>query len=257
MVTLGSASFRKPTPRQSITFFVFFTSLTTISACFYVPAVIVMLQQMQTVVYSQLLFLNEAVFILKQLMKMKTKMRTHQSVTPGMLEKAMLGDEASFREIYDTISGLLYSICLKYSADKNDASDIFQEGFIKIFVNLTKFRDEGSFEGWAARIMANTCIDHLKKRKKELLSFPEEMPVDRHTTEQAGPEKLFMKDMFGLICKMPHGYRNTFSMFYLDGFNHKEIAIRQGITIGTSKAQLFRAKRYLQHLVGEEYQVAS
>ena len=167
-------------------------------------------------------------------------------VTPMLLKMASMGDEVAFRKIYNTIAGFLYSICLKYFPNKSEASDIFQDGVVKIFVNLGKFRGEGSFEGWAGRIMFTTCIDMLKKKKREFIDFGAELPDIMTATDPSGLEKLALNELFHVVEQMPPGYRNAFSMFYFHGLNHKEIANHLGISVGTSKAQLFRAKRYLQ-----------
>lgn len=176
-------------------------------------------------------------------------MYSSSSISPGLLKSATHGDAAAFRKVYDSIAGLLFKICLKYFPNRNDAGDVFQDGMIKIYRNLEKFRGEGSFEGWAARIMFTTCIDGLKRKKRDRISFRAELPENSWAIEQAGPGNLNMQDLIRQVQLLPHGYRTTFSLFYLDGLNHKEIAGRLGITVGTSKAQLFHARKYLQRTI--------
>src|SRR6201991_1298118 len=86
-----------------------------------------------------------------------------------LAEKAARGDDRSFQQIYDAIAGKMYSLCLRYAGNAEDANDWFQEGFVKLYKHLTAFRGEGSFEGWARRIFISTCLDGIKKRK---LLFP-------------------------------------------------------------------------------------
>ena len=150
--------------------------------------------------------------------------------------------------LYDKFSPKMYGVCLRYSGNEDDASDILQEGFIKVYKNLIKFRGEGSFEGWIRRIFVNTSIEHFRKKVK-LYNVTE---VQENTIEDTNLDALDMlatKDIIKLINELSPGYKAVFNMHVIEGYSHKEIADILGITEGTSKSQLARAKGVLKKLV--------
>jgi RNA polymerase sigma-70 factor (ECF subfamily) len=150
--------------------------------------------------------------------------------------------------LYDKFSPKMYGVCLRYAGNEDDASDILQEGFIKVFKNLSKFRGEGSFEGWIRRIFVNTSIEHFRKKVK-LYNVTE---VQENTIEDTNLDALDMlaaKDIINIINELSPGYKAVFNMHVIEGYSHQEIADIMGITEGTSKSQLARAKGVLKKLV--------
>ncbi|HJY22448.1 MAG TPA: RNA polymerase sigma factor [Hanamia sp.] len=150
--------------------------------------------------------------------------------------------------LYDKFSPKMYGVCLRYAGNEDDASDILQEGFIKVYKNLSKFRGEGSFEGWIRRIFVNTSIEHFRKKVK-LYNVTE---VQENTIEDTNLDALDIlaaKDIIKIINELSPGYKAVFNMHVIEGYSHKEIADIMGITEGTSKSQLARAKGVLKKLV--------
>lgn len=166
-----------------------------------------------------------------------------------LAEKAAHGDGLSFREIYDAIAGKMYSLCLRYAGNTEDANDWFQEGFVKLYKNLASFRGEGSFEGWARRIFVSTCIDGIKGRN---LLFPvpgdEAEPVAPDLT---GYDKLTNDDLIRLIRQLPDGYRTVVNLYMVEGYSHKEIGNMLHISEEGSRSQLFRGRVLLQKMLAE------
>lgn len=159
-------------------------------------------------------------------------------------------DEKSFRKIYDMLAGKMYSLCVRYAGNTNDANDLFQEGLIRLYKNLSKYQGTGSFEGWARRIFVNTCLDHLKNKQKLLfteLTTSLELPAN----DLNGVDRLSKADLLNVIQKLPNGYRLIVNLYLVEGYNHKEIAGMLGISEGTSKSQLSRAKTLLQKSIAE------
>ena len=147
--------------------------------------------------------------------------------------------------LYKKFSPKMYGVCLRYSGSVDDANDLLQEGFIKIFQNLTKFRGDGSFEGWIRRIFVNTSIEHFRKKVK-LYNVTE---VQENTTEDTALnilDTLAVKDIILLVNELSPGYKTVFNLHVIEGCSHKEIADILGITEGTSKSQLARAKGVLK-----------
>jgi RNA polymerase sigma factor (sigma-70 family) len=162
-----------------------------------------------------------------------------------ILAAAIQGDEAAFRQIYDLLSGKMYSLCIRYAGNTNDANDLFQEGIIKLYRSLSTYKGAGSFEGWARKIFVNVCLDSIKKKKRMLTA-----ELTDHTDMQAGDrtglDKVKQDKLMAIIQQLPDGYRLVVNLYLVEGYNHKEIADMLGISEGTSKSQLSRAKTLLQ-----------
>ena len=169
-----------------------------------------------------------------------------------ILTMAVDGDERAFKAIYDMLSGKMYSLCLRYAGNRNDADDLFQEGIIRVYKNLSSFKGLGPFEGWARRIFVNTCLDHLKNKQKLIFSELTDT-IDVTSTELTGIKRLTQADLLKIIQQLPNGYRTIVNLYLVEEYNHKEIAEMLGISEGTSKSQLSRAKIILQKSILESY----
>ena len=139
---------------------------------------------------------------------------------------------------------------MRYANNTDDAQDLLQEGFIKVYRNLEKFRAEGSFEGWVRRVFVNTSIEHFR-RKNKLYSITEKEETVIEDSDITALDNLAEKDIIGLVQELSPGYRTVFNMYVVEGYSHKEIGTILGISEGTSKSQLARAKAILQKRVQE------
>lgn len=153
--------------------------------------------------------------------------------------------------LYRQFSPKMYAVCLRYSGQPEDAQDILQEGFIKVFRNLERFRGEGSFEGWMRRIFVNTAIEHYRKAVN-LYPVTEQQEENTTDREWTALDRLTAKDLTKLIQGLSPGYRTVFNLYVVEGYTHKEIGDMLGISEGTSKSQLARAKNILQGLVKKQ-----
>lgn len=167
-----------------------------------------------------------------------------------LAEKASGGDERSFQEIYDAIAGKMYSLCLRYAGNADDANDWFQEGFVKLYRHLPSFRADGSFEGWARRIFVSTCLDGIKKRSR-LMPFLPEDAEDPPSVDLSGYGKLSNGDLMGIIRQLPPGYRTVVNLSLVEGYSHKEIGEILNISEEGSRSQLHRARAMLQKLLAD------
>jgi RNA polymerase sigma-70 factor (ECF subfamily) len=142
----------------------------------------------------------------------------------------------------------MYGVCLRYASNAEEAEDILQEGFIKVFNKIGSFRREGSFEGWVRRIFVNTAIEQFRKKiYLQPISDVEEDTIDGKYLSVL--DKLSEKDIIQLVQQLSPGYRTVFNMYVVEGYSHREISEILGISEGTSKSQLSRAKNILQELV--------
>jgi RNA polymerase sigma-70 factor (ECF subfamily) len=165
-----------------------------------------------------------------------------------LIEGCMEGNRKMQYELYQRFAPKMYGVCLRYAANAEEAEDILQEGFIKVFRKLDSFRSEGSFEGWIRRIFVNTSIEHFR-RKNYLQPITEREEATVEGKYLSVLDDLAERDIIGLVQQLSPGYRTVFNMYVVEGYTHREIADSLGISEGTSKSQLSRAKLILQNLV--------
>ena len=151
-------------------------------------------------------------------------------------------------ELYRRFSPKMYAVCLRYAGNAEEAEDILQEGFIKVFKKLNSFRSEGSFEGWVRRIFVNTAIEHFR-RKRYLMPVTEKEENTIEGKYLSVLDDLAARDIMMLVQDLSPGYWTVFNLYVVEGYTHKEIADMMGISEGTSKSQLSRAKVILQDMV--------
>ena len=163
----------------------------------------------------------------------------------SLIEACQRGENKALKKLYDIHSGTMYAICLRYMNNEDEAKDALQEGFIKVFKNIDKFRFTGSFEGWLKRIFVNTSIEQIRKRKVHL--DVNEMKGDLQLIDSSSATSTMdAEKMMKLVQQLPEGYRTVFNMFVVDGYSHKEISAELEISESTSKSQLFKARKQLQ-----------
>lgn len=142
----------------------------------------------------------------------------------------------------------MLGVCLRYAKDHYEAEDMLQMGFVKVFQKVSEFRGEGSFEGWIRRIMVNTAIETYRRNQRSLqvVDIDEVYDEPQSMFDMSGLET---KDLLNLIKALPGGYRMVFNMYVIEGYSHKEIGEKLGITEGASKSQLSRARAILKEKV--------
>lgn len=153
--------------------------------------------------------------------------------------------------LYQRYSPKMYAVCLRYSNNADDACDLLQDGFIKVYKNLEKYRGEGFFEGWVRRIFVNTSIEHFR-RKTKLTTISDTQETNIEDKEWGAFDTMAEKDIIKIVQQLSPGYRQVFNMYVIEGYTHKEIGDILGISEGTSKSQLARAKVILQKMVEEK-----
>jgi len=165
-----------------------------------------------------------------------------------LIEGCIRGDRKMQYELYQRFSPKMYGVCLRYAGKAEEAEDILQEGFIKVFRKIGSFRSEGSFEGWIRRIFVNTAIEHFRKKTylQPITEYEEATGEGKYLSVL---DNLAEKDIIQLVQQLSPGYRTVFNMYVIEGYTHKQIADELGISEGTSKSQLSRAKIILQDLV--------
>ncbi|MFV0606330.1 MAG: RNA polymerase sigma factor [Niabella sp.] len=172
----------------------------------------------------------------------------HNISESDLIKGCIDGDRRIQEELYRRFSPKMYAVCLRYASNTDEAQDILQDGFIKVYKKLDSFRGEGSFEGWVRRIFVNTAIEHFRRKKYvQPVTEREENTIEGKYTSVL--DELAERDILDLVTQLSPGYRTVFNMYVVEGYSHKEIGEMLGISEGTSKSQLSRAKAILQDLV--------
>ncbi len=164
-----------------------------------------------------------------------------------ILEGCIKGESSAQRKLFDSYSRLLLGVCKRYTINIEEAEDILQDGFVKIFLNIKEFKGEGSIVAWMRRIMINTAITHYHKVKKHRYHDDlDEVKETKFDDYQWDESEFTKEELFKVIERMPEGYRMVFNLYAVEGYKHREIAEIMGIDENTSKSQYSRARRWLQ-----------
>jgi RNA polymerase sigma factor (sigma-70 family) len=176
-------------------------------------------------------------------------LQSNLNITDSDLIKGCLeNDRRMQQELYNRFAPKMYGVCLRYTGNGDDAQDVLQDGFVKVFRKLDSFRSEGSFEGWIRRVFVNTAIEHvMRKHYMQPVTEREENTLESKTLTAL--DGLSEKDILKLVQQLAPGYRAVFNLYVVEGYSHKEIGEMLDITEGTSKSQLSRAKVILQEMI--------
>lgn len=155
------------------------------------------------------------------------------------------GRSAQQEELYLMFYNYAMSICLRYSKDREEALEIVNDGFVKLFTNLKRYKDHTSFKAWLRRILINASIDYYRRNEKHYHNVAISYARHEYITEDA-ISKISEKEIIALVQELPPSYRVVFNLFVIEGFNHREIADKLGISIGTSKSNLAIARSKLK-----------
>ncbi len=151
--------------------------------------------------------------------------------------------------LYNRFSPRMLGVCYRFAKNREDAEDMLQEGFIKVFTQLHQYRSEGALEGWIRRIIVHTCINILKKNKKFADSVDIIHATGVHVREEMIPSIMQAKQVVECIRSLPLGYKTVLNLYAIEGYSHKEIAFLLDIEESTSRSQYTRAKAMLEDIL--------
>ena len=164
-------------------------------------------------------------------------------------------ESKSQRWIFERYYRLMFGVCMRYVSDRDAVQDVVQEGFLKVFTNIEGYTFKGSFEGWIRRIMVNTSIDAIRRRKATGLVLGEEKSFEEvvHEGEEYDvvddEQEFTVKDVQTAMASLSPMYRAVFNLYVFDNMTHQEIAVKLGISVGTSKSNLAKARRNLRMIL--------
>ncbi len=171
-----------------------------------------------------------------------------------LVKLCLQGNAAAQERLYNLFAPKMWTVCLRYMKNEEEAQDVLQMGFVKVFKNLQAFNKTGSLEGWIRKIIINTALDNLRKNKK----YENNVTWDDVAYQQEDQtinvlHKLAAEDLMQLINNLPTGFKTVFNLYAIEGYSHKEIAQMLGITESTSKSQYSRAKALLRKIIKEKH----
>jgi RNA polymerase sigma factor (sigma-70 family) len=185
------------------------------------------------------------------------KLCTTPNLTIIFMDKNLLygclnGDIKAQKFLYEKYKNAMFVVCLRYTSSSEDAKDILQEGFIKIYRDLHQYSPEkGKFEHWIKKVFVNTCLEAIRRQKLDFQSLDTSMEIA--SKEESSLSTLSLQELTGLIQNLPIGYRTVFNMYVIEGYSHAEIAIELGVTESTSKTQLMKAKSMLRQKLEKSF----
>ncbi|MVM33326.1 sigma-70 family RNA polymerase sigma factor [Spirosoma sp. HMF4905] len=155
------------------------------------------------------------------------------------------GEGRAHKVVYERFAGKMLAVCTRYCANRDDAEEVMLDGFMRVFEKIEQFREDGSFEGWIRRVMVTESLMFLRKNKQ----WRQEIPIEDVTVEPDyawADTAVNENDLLRIVNQLPDGYRTVFNLYAIEGYSHAEIAEMLGISEGTSKSQLSRARMLLQ-----------
>lgn len=168
-----------------------------------------------------------------------------QAIIEGCLQK----DPLAQRELFNRYSPKMLGVCNRFASCREDAEDMLQEGFIKIFAQIHTFEGKGAFEGWIRRIIVHTCINFLKRYKKFSDNIKLEHAEDLHYEEESFSSIMQGRQVMETLGKLPFGYRTVLNLYAIEGYSHKEIGEMLEVGESTSRSQYTRAKGMLKNML--------
>lgn len=186
-------------------------------------------------------------------LELKTEQKlevAYQDIHRDVVELSKAGNRKAQYQLYRLYSKAMYNICLRMLNSVEEAEDLLQEAFAEAFNKLESFRYESSFGAWLKRIVVNRCINHLKKKRAQLIytdSLPEQDQGNNETDIDS--QQLNVKKIHHAMEQLPDGYRIIFSLYLIEGYDHTEIAQIMGISESTSKSQFSRAKQKIKEII--------
>ncbi|MBI3136015.1 MAG: sigma-70 family RNA polymerase sigma factor [Bacteroidetes bacterium] len=173
-----------------------------------------------------------------------------------LIRRCIKLDSPACKQLYDQNSGWLFAVCMRYATDSEQAKDMLQEGFMQIYEKLNTYNGSGSFKGWMRRVVVNVALGYFRKPELKLNVVRMEEWHENGVLDESLLAAVDMEELAAFIKALPAGQRQVFNAFLIEGYSHQEIAQQMNISEGTSKSQLYDAKRALKEAIENNYAVA-
>jgi RNA polymerase sigma-70 factor (ECF subfamily) len=173
----------------------------------------------------------------------------------NIVKACLKGESRAQAQLYEMYAGRLFALCLRYANNEDEAKDILQEGFIKIFDKLQQYKNKGSLEGWMRKIIVNTALEKIRRENRFVLVEDETMIENEQYKYEHVLEELGEKELLEMIQELSVQYRMVFNLYAIEGYSHKEISKKLNISEGTSKSNLSRARELLKSKIEARYKI--
>jgi len=184
---------------------------------------------------------------------------SNSNVSEEVIRQCINGEQNAQKFIYSSFFGKMLVVCMRYASDKDEAKDILHDGFLKLFVNIRSYGFKGSFDGWVHRLFVNHSIDHIRRSPDFVYDLAleqnyESIEAKDYDIEADKLQNLKTEVIVEMIQNLSPAYKAVFNLYVIEGFSHREIAERLGISEGSSKSNLAKAKRKLVKLVNKKFE---
>jgi len=209
-----------------------------------------LIQSLQKKIFNYFLLLRQHFEFSTHLASNKVDVKIEHVSEEDLIRGAIQEDKLSQKKLYYRHAAIMLNVCRRYARHDSEAEDIMQDGFIKVFDNISKFNFEGSFQGWVRRIMVNSALMNVRKSSFKNEQFGIE-GLDREHDDVNAISAMSEKELLAMIDSLPQGYKIVFNLYAIEGYSHKEIAELLKIKEATSRSQLIKARRMLQEMVNK------
>jgi len=182
----------------------------------------------------------------------EAKTLDYENIHRDIVEGCKVGNRQAQFELYRLYNKAMFNICLRMTRNEHDAEDLLQHSFMDVYSKLHTFRYQSSIGAWIKRIVVNNCINFLKKRRLKIEELTPQKAKDQVEVVEKKESPFSVDQINNAILKLPDGYRVVFTLYLLEGYDHKEVASILGISEATSKSQYSRAKKKLKEILGHE-----
>lgn len=179
----------------------------------------------------------------------------HPHEEAQLVDGCKSGSRTAQEEVFNSMYRRLLGVCMRYADDDDEAKDILQNGFIKVFKSVENYKGDGSFEGWVKRIVINTAIDNYRRKKVKLVVVDSELTdrlgsnMEEEVEDDSIYQQIPIKAVLDAVQDLSPAYRTVFNLYVLEGYNHNEIAEMLTISVGTSKSNLSKARLNLRKML--------
>ena len=165
-----------------------------------------------------------------------------------LIKACIKNDRDAQKQLYKMYYAYAMSICLRYSNSKDDVLEILNDGYMKVFRYLKKYDQSKAFKPWFGRIMVNAAVDHFNKYNRKIETNQLEDALN--LPDKAGIiQGISYKEIIDMMQQLPPSYRTVFNLYVVEGYSHEDIAKQLGVTVGTTKSNLFKARRYMREIL--------
>lgn len=169
-----------------------------------------------------------------------------------LLQKSVRGDRKSQEKLYRQFYGFAMGVCVRYTQSRDEALEIVNDSFLKVFTKGDQYDSKYPFKAWFRRIIVNTALDFYRSQQKHYFHENIEEAYEVSSNDSSPLSQLNHEEIINLIQRLPSGYKMVFNLFVIDGFSHEEISNQLGISVGTSKSNLSRAREALRKMILKE-----